>query len=360
MAGQPGELHFASRKTNKQLSEKNSVPWHKIEPVIQNAFGDILLIFDCCYAGNLGVNFDGRGHHWATRSFELLAACKHNAKTHPPGPKSFTKALIWALTSLLDERGKFSTHELQMKIPHAKGFPREQDVRIIDRGELPSDRRLVLAAVPLPSDPTTPESVLSRPTAPRPKKFIDLRFWYTDGLGEDEIVELSTQLKQLIRSEHIKADRVGWIRLGTVDLVKNVIEKWKGFRQRRATTTLLRLAIPPSPLQNNLHASYTPPPSQSGKSSISDAHIETGDIFATSINAPEINGSTGDHPIPKETEVKNPGNHVAERVFSSDRDLRARSLTGAIPSSIGTSDLVLALSCFFACSCLCSYIFNGK
>jgi hypothetical protein len=329
--------------------------------MLQLARGDILLIFDCCYAGNLDPHVGGRGH-WATRSFELLAACKHNAKTHPPGPKSFTKALIWALIGLLKERGKFSTHELQMKIQHAKGFPEDQQVRIIDRGD-PSDHRLVLAPVPLPSDSTNSETVPSpRRTAIRPKKFIDLRFWYNDCPDEDDIKELSISMKQLIRNGHIKAYRVGWIRLGNVDQLRNVVEIWK----RWTKTTLPQLAIPHSPHASRLQPSPSPPPSHSGHSSISDAHLEHSEILPTSIKGLETTWNLEDRKGLPKINVDGPGTCPSETVFVGV-GMEPKRLTGVLFFSKDLSItvtmlglLALATSCFMMRSSLFNYFTYGK
>lgn len=311
------------------------------------------MIFDCCYAGNLDTNFEGRGH-WAERSFELLAACKHDAKTHPPGKKSFTKALIWALESLLKSRRIFSTHELQMKIPHAPGFPKEQVVRIIDRGE-PSDHRLVLAATPLRSDSMMSDAVPSKPPIIRPKLFIDLRFWYTEIPDEYEIELLSTRLKQLIVNQHIKAHRIGWTRMGNVDQVRNVLDKWKRLR---------RLTIPPSPVQSYLQPAYTPPPSHSGNSSISDAHIDTEDIFPISVDVPETTRSPKVQMDRVSLNTSDPENLSVGRSVSMDLGPRPKSLAGGITSMIGVANLItivnLSLFCYFICSYVYNYVFDRK
>jgi len=322
--------------------------------MLQPALGDILLIFDCCYAGILDAHFDGRGH-WATRSFELLAACKDDAKTHPPGPKSFTRALIWALTSLLKDREKFSTHELQMRIPHAKGFPRDQVVRIIDRGD-PSDHRLVLAPVPLRSNLAKSEPVPSRPPVTRPKKFIDLRFWYTKCPDEDEVNALSSRMKQLLNNEHIKADRVGWVRLGNVDQVRNVVEKWRRLPPRQSTPTLPRLAIPPSPPQSHLQILHTPPPSHSGNSSISDAHLETSGILAVSMKAPAPIQGFEDHVILETNDV--PEIRPWQAILPIGLDLRKQRLTDVIFSRIEPPNLVIILTLAYLCFFICSYFYN--
>ena len=70
------------------------------------------------------------------RSFEHLAATEGIGCTERPGKQSFTRALIYALESLVNERpdGRFTTVELLDKIKYdAPDFPRHQDPMLINR-----------------------------------------------------------------------------------------------------------------------------------------------------------------------------------------------------------------------------------
>lgn len=63
------------------------------------------------------------------RLFEYLAATKDHCTTDVPGPRSFTSALIYALTTLRQEKaeGRFTTDELLRKIKtDAPDFPKDQ------------------------------------------------------------------------------------------------------------------------------------------------------------------------------------------------------------------------------------------
>ncbi len=233
------------------------------------------MIFDCCYAGNLVYHhLDRQRGYWPTRSFEFLAACKQDKLTHPPGPKSFTRALIWALEGLLEDRGKFTTHELQTEIGKAPGFPKDQHVQVLDRGD-PCDQRLVLAPIPPHSSNVKSNGTNSDPPVHQPKEFFDLRFWYLSSPNEEEVTDVAKILKKLIHEEKIHANRIAWIRFGDVNRLRNIVNKWRRLPAKRSMT----LEIPRNYEQGYLQSPHTPPASHSGNSSISDNHTEKYDSF---------------------------------------------------------------------------------
>ncbi len=98
--------------------------WHRAENLIKDSWGDVLIIFDCCAAGNLGRDIGARGL-WASRAFEFLGATSAEETTPEPGPNSFTSGLIWALEQLAVNDG-FTTSELLRKITEAPKFPQNQ------------------------------------------------------------------------------------------------------------------------------------------------------------------------------------------------------------------------------------------
>ncbi|KAI4086281.1 MAG: hypothetical protein LQ348_002067 [Seirophora lacunosa] len=109
---------------------RNRVVWNKTEELLRPAAADVLEIFDCCYAGTLGLT---RGEN---RRFEYLAATKDQKTTAVPGPKSFTSALIFALEALREQKhkGRFATDELLRKIKtDAPHFPKDQNPELSDR-----------------------------------------------------------------------------------------------------------------------------------------------------------------------------------------------------------------------------------
>jgi len=193
----------SNRQPDQKLSNRTAAAWHDVEHIIRDAEGDALLIFDCCYAGNLTLR-DIRSSR-PTRSFEYIAACGSRDETNFPGPDSFTSAMIWALKDLVKTQKRFSTLELQTKIMNdAPFFPRKQSVLVMERDD-PCDQRLVLS--PLPS----PTNGVAHDFDDLPQNYVDLRFWYHDRPDGVEIENLANRLKRLMKDKNICACCVSWL-----------------------------------------------------------------------------------------------------------------------------------------------------
>ena len=80
------------------------------------------------------------------RSFEYLAATQEMGVTMRPGKDSFTRALIYALEALVEERpgSRFTTVELLNKIKDAPHFPEDQNPMLSDREKNRSAGRIML------------------------------------------------------------------------------------------------------------------------------------------------------------------------------------------------------------------------
>jgi hypothetical protein len=199
----------SNRQPDKKLSHRTAAAWHDVEHIIRDAEGDALLIFDCCYAGNLTLR-DVRASR-PTRSFEYIAACGSTDETNFPGPKSFTSAMIWALEDLVKGQKRFSTLELQTKImTEAPEFPRKQSVLVMERDD-PCDQRLVLS--PLPSPMNGLSATLSHDLDELPQNYVDLRFWYSNRPDGVEIENLANRLKRLMKAKNIDARCVSFLGL---------------------------------------------------------------------------------------------------------------------------------------------------
>ncbi|KAL8933829.1 MAG: hypothetical protein Q9216_006196 [Gyalolechia sp. 2 TL-2023] len=136
--GKPGEFFgdlelFGQTSPNDTRDTKkrarNRVVWNKTEELLRPAESDVLEIFDCCYAGQLGLT---RGEN---RLFEFLAAAPSSGTTEVPGRASFTSALTFALESLRKEKpeSRFTTDEVLRRIKTAEHFPTEQIPMLSDR-----------------------------------------------------------------------------------------------------------------------------------------------------------------------------------------------------------------------------------
>ncbi|CAD6590615.1 MAG: hypothetical protein ASARMPREDX12_004603 [Alectoria sarmentosa] len=140
--GQYGDLElFGQTSPNDTTKRLDVLVWNKTEKLLLPAEADVLEVFDCCYAGQLGLRTKGQ------RSFEYLAATEEMGSTKVPGKDSFTSALIYALETLVEERedGRFTTVELLNKIKvDAPHFPKDQTPMLINREKKFSAGRIML------------------------------------------------------------------------------------------------------------------------------------------------------------------------------------------------------------------------
>ncbi|KAK5747235.1 hypothetical protein LTR17_000370 [Elasticomyces elasticus] len=129
-SSKPGDLSMYGRRAppstleHAQLEHEKdpSIVWSKVCQPIENTDADVLLIFDCCQAGQLSRHFDRD----LQSPYEFLGACSENSRTPRPGPTSFTTALTWALKQLATKDGPFSTKELRNKLCEYEAFPKKQ------------------------------------------------------------------------------------------------------------------------------------------------------------------------------------------------------------------------------------------
>ncbi|KAK7991005.1 homeobox domain-containing protein [Apiospora arundinis] len=118
----------------------HDIIWESVENNINDTRADVLVIFDCCHAGQLG-NVRGNNH----RAFEYLAATSAYSTTRSPGRKSFTRALIWSLDHLLEKQTRFTLGELVRTIYNdAPHFPKKQ-CPMIFHGQDPVLRFIMIA-----------------------------------------------------------------------------------------------------------------------------------------------------------------------------------------------------------------------
>lgn len=165
----------------------NQLVWINAEKVLHKRDADILLIFDCCYAGSLRKCY--RGAH----TFEFLGACDEEEKTFGPGPKSFTKFLIRALMELAENEQGFDTKALLSKTKSYKDFSTTNLNPVLFHRDYRSTAHIWIEPVPsneaagsrhleaeLPNDqstdsPTSPEWLEFSFIFNRPQEFGDIK-----------------------------------------------------------------------------------------------------------------------------------------------------------------------------------------
>ncbi|KAL8754111.1 MAG: hypothetical protein Q9199_004578 [Rusavskia elegans] len=88
-----------------------TVRWHLIQPIVEAAECDVLIILDCCFAGQAAR---GRASH----KIELLAAAAMGLRTPGVGQRypSFTSVLMQEMEHLLHERKSFEVTALYQRL----------------------------------------------------------------------------------------------------------------------------------------------------------------------------------------------------------------------------------------------------
>lgn len=211
--------------------------WSQTESLIHTAEeADVLLIFDCCFAGKLCGTLNKRSS-FDTRIFEFLGATASNGLARLPGKESFTRALIWALQELADEKDGFTTSRLYSKILSYEDFPSQEQTPVLSERRGHCLKRLVLAPLDLtphpakvgePSPPSAGtershlaimEQTLSTDAAEPlqghqekdPYHYsLMLQFCFPTLLAKDELQEMCSGLKQLTRTGELKAKQIIW------------------------------------------------------------------------------------------------------------------------------------------------------
>ena len=191
---------------DKLKNKLNKVIWNRAEDLLQDTRADVLEIFDCCYAGNLGTRSP------ATRAFEYLAATAPGSTTKSPGPESFTSALIWALKELEKEKGCFTTQQLMHKIRRdAPDFPPGQRPVLSKRGDQNSARFITLE--PISKDKYNANTVRTRSRISHETgvpEVLTLKIVFEARPEVSEVERLGKALNEMMEDHDFRVNRIIW------------------------------------------------------------------------------------------------------------------------------------------------------
>ncbi|KAK7961079.1 hypothetical protein PG988_012293 [Apiospora saccharicola] len=204
---------FTNRSTTmprENITDPHEVVWDSADALIRKTRADVLVIFDCCHAGELERGVRAYNNH---RAFEYLAATSANSTTRAPGPKSFTSALIWSLKHLLKKHTYFSTQELVRTIHNqAPDFPDDQCPRLSE-GLRPTMRKIMIAPLTEESKEKAAEAnqaMAADNAMERRTRDLVLRFVFDGDITETMVRGIASHLKELIQHGEIKAKAVSW------------------------------------------------------------------------------------------------------------------------------------------------------
>ena len=175
------------------------------------------------------------------RSFEYLAATEQFSLTPVPGKDSFTRALIYALESLVKKRadGRFTTLELLRKIKtDAPHFPKEQSPMLIDRERKKhSAGRIMLH--PLRTEGSDNEIFRREAASLDPFKghTLTLQFDFSEIPSQPYIENFGRELNDFFH-RNVGINRVRWGGVRPSVAARAAKSFSKSLRQRRASTRL--------------------------------------------------------------------------------------------------------------------------
>ena len=214
--GTPGNIEghlelVSGKRTPRDVRDKlkdklNKVIWNRAEDLLQDTRADVLEIFDCCYAGNLGTRSP------STRAFEYLAATAAGSTTKSPGPESFTSALIWALKELVKEKGCFTTQQLMHKIKrNAPNFPPGQKPVLSKRGDQNSASFITLEPISKDKDSTNLVRAISRSSHETGvPEVLTLKIVFEARPEVSEVERLGQALNEMMEGHDFRVNRIMW------------------------------------------------------------------------------------------------------------------------------------------------------
>jgi hypothetical protein len=241
--------------------ELHEVIWNSAEHNIRSTKSDVLVIFDCCHAGELEKNVRSG---FSRRAFEYLAATSAKSTTRKPGKHSFTKALIWSLQNLVEMGKSFTTQELLTKVLNAPDFPKDQSPRLSERGSA-CVRRIVLA--PLNRD-IAPETAKLRPEDEEEGARMDLslRFVFNRTITKQMVKNLAMELRRVVSGDDFKARTVLWEGINSLDYATRFYaQKWLRHTRKKSSGSTPVDAPPsldPSGAASSSSGSRIPTPNQ--------------------------------------------------------------------------------------------------
>jgi hypothetical protein len=203
-------------KKGKRLSR---ILWEGVEHQLERARADLLVIFDCCYAGLL-ANDDPRAPP-PKRIFEYLGATLHNKIARGPSEFSFTMALVYALRELATEPEGFTTSQLLARIKKAPNFKDiDQEPVWSPRGKNPSLFRLKISPLEQADDDQITHQT-SHDMASVDDGFqvyLQLQLAFDKTPTKQTIRSLSESFKNIVHNDDVPLRQVRWKGLSKEDI----------------------------------------------------------------------------------------------------------------------------------------------
>jgi hypothetical protein len=214
-----------------------------VESSLDGTDADLLVIFDCCFAGLL-ANEELRAAH-PKKIFEFLGATPGNQTAIGPGAHSFTTALNWALQELSAQPEPFTIAQLVGTISRAPNFhDKGQQPVHSTRGKNTLLYRLELA--PLsdkgPNSPSSSSETEKTTSDDADQVFLQLQLVLGHLPTAEEISGLAQHFKAAVTRDIMPLKGVHWkglskqkYQMGLFDVVQRKIAENRRLRRRNGT-----------------------------------------------------------------------------------------------------------------------------
>lgn len=195
------ELHATRGCDSPACLHPAKLNWNKVEEIlIQEGKGDILVIMDACFAGNLNVSAKSD----LGRAYEVLGACKKGRTTAAPGPKSFTHHLHKSLEDLICRYPAFTTADLLSAILERED--RRSNPPDLWSRSTNTDRHIRLAPVSDSSPPVHANYFDDKPIAQYLTLRVELKDFHRP--SQLQIEELARNVSKAVRDSSIRTRRI--------------------------------------------------------------------------------------------------------------------------------------------------------
>ncbi|CAI6263304.1 unnamed protein product [Periconia digitata] len=205
----------------------HNLVWSRAESNISEAHGDVVLVFDCCFAGSFGgVRVRAPQPH-----FEFIAACGAKEVAALPGPGSFTTAFMQAMREYKDSlECPFTTRQLVARIQailaNRPGPGKKQTPELQVRDKFSAGGNIWIS--PRNLNVHAMEKIESQGEHRRAHhEYIDLRLNFYRKLEPADAVNVAKHLTRLVRDEDDFAKEITLIKVSnpTAEIAQHWMER---------------------------------------------------------------------------------------------------------------------------------------
>ena len=246
----------SDNSSNSLANKRNGIIiWEQVEAVLADAIPDLLVIFDCCFAGRLAQS-KVRGPH---KIFDFIGSTLAEKKARGPGRDSFTSALVHALKQLASKPDGFDLTELLDSVKTYEHFKNTGQIPV--EGWRPGgdqQRRLKLRPLPRASN-NMPEVVVKPLPMPATYHFtLRLNLGLSVMPTREDVTTLAETMSEMIRSKKTPVMDARW---GVLAKKEDKAGRWRTIVRKLLKEREKSSLKVPSLVASAIPGSLTPSPS---------------------------------------------------------------------------------------------------